>query len=276
MALVDRAARIGRVADMRWLPSTRAKAAGRHELSTEQRQLVWAVASRLLDYPSDELIADAPALRAVLADLPVSYADSLGRTLDHVTGAPLAQVQAEYVATFDHTRRCALYLTYFAYGDTRRRGVALVRFKQAYRAAGVDFDSDELPDHLCVVLSFGAGYDHDTAWKLLLDHRAGLEVLRLALAAAESPWHDALFAVCAALPPLGADEQEAVRRLIEQGPPAEEVGLAPYALDPSLLDETPYIPAGAEPGYGMLGADESGSAIPEFLGMPARPTGAVR
>ena len=31
-----------------------------------------------------------------------------------------------------------LHLTYYAYGDTRKRGMALLRFKHAYRNAGVD------------------------------------------------------------------------------------------------------------------------------------------
>ena len=70
----------------------------------------------------------------------------------------------EYVDTFDVTRKCSLHLTYFTQGDTRRRGVALVEFKQAYRKAGVEFDTDaELPDHLCVVLEFGAVQDWATA-----------------------------------------------------------------------------------------------------------------
>jgi len=34
--------------------------------------------------------------------------------------------------------------------------------------------------------------------------------------------------VCATLPALRGDERDAVRRLAEEGPPAEEVGLAPY------------------------------------------------
>ena len=41
---------------------------------------------------------------------------------------------ADYVATFDLSRRHALHLTYFTHGDTRKRGLALLRFKQTYRA----------------------------------------------------------------------------------------------------------------------------------------------
>jgi nitrate reductase molybdenum cofactor assembly chaperone NarJ/NarW len=35
--------------------------------------------------------------------------------------------------------------------------------------------------------------------------------------------------VSATLPPLGGREHDAVRRLAAQGPPEEEVGLAPFA-----------------------------------------------
>ena len=159
-----------------------------------------------------------------------------------------SRLQQEYVATFDHTRKCALYLTYFAYGDTRRRGVALVDFKEAYRAAGVEWDeaTGELPDHLCAVLA--ARRDRRRATPrgaLLTDHRAGVEMLRLALTGwrnddgtTGSPWLRALLALCATLPTLQGDEADAVRRLVEQGPPAEEVGLEGYGAG-----ATPRSPA---------------------------------
>ena len=103
---------------------------------------------------------------------------------------------------------------------------------------GVEFDpgeeSGELPDHVCAVLQFGACVDVQGAWRLLLDHRAGLEMLRLALADAGSPWCDVVVALCATLPVLQGDEADAVRRLVEQGPPAEEVGLEPYLIDPKI------------------------------------------
>lgn len=203
-------------------------------MPAEARRTIWAVSSVLLDYPTESLIASLDELDELTASLPAASAAPLRSVLATLRATDLRTLQEEYVATFDHTRRCALYLTYFAYGDTRRRGVALVQFKQAYRRAGVEFDSaeGELPDHLCVVLQFGATVDVDGAWRLLLDHRAGLEMLRMALA--DSPWQGAVVAVCDTLPALRGDEAEAVRRLITDGPPAEEVGLQPYLIDPQI------------------------------------------
>lgn len=199
---------------------------------------VWAAASVLLDYPTPELVASLDDVAALVPDN-----EHLAPLLAHLREGDLGALQAEYVQTFDHTRKCALYLTYFAHGDTRRRGAALVRFKEAYRRAGVEWDEDagELPDHLCGVLQLGATVDADVARGLLEDHRAGLEMLRLALTGwrnddgtTGSPWVGALLAVCDTLPELRGEEADAVRRLVEQGPPAEEVGLDGYAADPAL------------------------------------------
>ena len=106
--------------------------------------------------------------------------------------------------------------------------MALLAFKRAYRAAGLEVSAEELPDHLCVVLEFSATGDVEAGTRLLLEHRAGLELLRLALVDRGSPWAGALTAVCSTLPPLRGDEREAVARLAAQGPPGEQVGLGPY------------------------------------------------
>ena len=119
----------------------------------------------------------------------------------------------------------------------------MVQFKQAYRKAGVEFDpqgldqdDDELPDHLCVVLQFGAEVDPAGGWRLLNDHRAGVEMLRIALSDKGSAWHDLVLALVATLPELKGEDEEKVAALIAQGPPSEEVGLdlQPYAMDPRL------------------------------------------
>ena len=77
---------------------------------------------------------------------------------DHAAAASCRQ---DYVETFDNRRRCNLFLTYFAHGDTRKRGMALLRFKQTYLRSGFVLDADvgELPDHLCVVLEYAATID---------------------------------------------------------------------------------------------------------------------
>jgi nitrate reductase delta subunit len=107
--------------------------------------------------------------------------------------------------------------------------MALLRFKQTYLASGFELSESELPDHLCVVLEYAATIDQRAGRELILDHRAGLELLRLSLRDLPSPWYPVVDAVCRTLPPLRGDERDAVRRLAAEGPPEEEVGLAPFA-----------------------------------------------
>ena len=121
--------------------------------------------------PTSELLARLPLLRAAVAPLPDALAGPLGRFLDHVETTPLTGLQADYVETFDLRRRCCLYLTYFAHGDTRKRGMALLQFKHLYRRAGMTLTDEELPDHLAVVLEFAATGDAGRGERLLTEYR---------------------------------------------------------------------------------------------------------
>ncbi|TFV63940.1 nitrate reductase molybdenum cofactor assembly chaperone [Geodermatophilus sp. DF01-2] len=203
------------------------------------------VASLLLGYPDEELLGRLPLLRAAVAPLPVQVAGPLGRFLDHLETTSLTEQQAAYVEIFDLRRRCSLYLTYYAYGDTRKRGMALLQFKHLYSRAGLTLTDDELPDHLAVVLEFTATGDPARGERLLREHRAGLELIRLALEERRSPYAWVLQAVCATLPPVRAEDEEAVLRLAREGPPTEEVGLDPYGATPFAPPE--YLPP-ATPG----------------------------
>jgi nitrate reductase delta subunit len=200
-------------------------------------QSVWQIASVLLAYPDPGLLANVALLSRMAARLPTDQGTPLVRFLDHIATQPLLDLEAHYVETFDHRRRCCLYLTYYAHGDTRKRGMALLQFKSAYRAAALELGTDELPDHLSVVLEFAASADAAAGRQLLLDHRAGLELLRLALGDARSPYVDVIRAVSATLPPLSGDDREAVSRLAAEGPPVEEVGLQPFA-PPDYMPQT--------------------------------------
>ncbi|WP_435770974.1 nitrate reductase molybdenum cofactor assembly chaperone [Nocardioides sp. SYSU DS0651] len=204
-------------------------------LSRDQQGWVWQAASLLLDYPGDDLADRLRLVDRVVAALPPQVGQPLGAAVARLDGVSLVDLQADYVDTFDSRRRHNLFLTYFAHGDTRKRGMALLRFKQAYLESGAELGADgelaggELPDHLCVVLEYAATVDPERGRQLLLDHRAGLELLRLGLAESGSRWAGAVEAVTATLPPLDGDEVDAIRRLAAEGPPAEEVGLTPYA-----------------------------------------------
>jgi nitrate reductase delta subunit len=220
-------------------------------LAPHELTITWQSVSLLLDYPDAQMLARLDLIRGASQRLPVTIGDSIRGFADHLEQTSLPQLQAEYVETFDNRRRCNLFLTYFAHGDTRKRGLALLRFKQTYLSAGYELADSELPDHLCVVLEFAATVDQERGRSLILDHRAGLELLRLSLVDMSSPWAALIDAVTATLPALRGDERDAVRRLAAEGPPEEEVGLAPFAA--------PQFSAGAAPKPTLL-------SMPSFPG----------
>ncbi|MFE1294016.1 nitrate reductase molybdenum cofactor assembly chaperone [Streptomyces sp. NPDC058731] len=195
----------------------------------------WQAQSLLLAYPDEQFEKRLALAGRVAATLPEPVARPLLRFTTHAGQTTTSDLATAYVATFDHRKRCCPYLTYYAHGDTRKRGIALLRLKQTYAAGGWRLGDDELPDHLAVVLEFAAT-DPPIGHRLLTEHRAGLELLRLALNDDNSPWAHVLDSVSATLPALAGDEHGAVLRLAAEGPPEEEVGLDPYTSPVFLPD----------------------------------------
>ena len=173
-----------------------------------------------LEYPDERLLSALPLLRE--AHLP-----PLPRFLDHVARTDLRELERDYVETFDLRRRCCPYLTYYSYGDTRKRGMALLRFTSAYRQAGIELVPGELPDHLAVVCEVAARAP-EVGLRLLGEQRVGVELLRSALAAQHSPYVDVLDLIRSVLPAPTPRLLERARQLAMDGPPEEEVGLEPY------------------------------------------------
>lgn len=199
-----------------------------------EQALALQTASLLMAYPDGQLIDRLPLLQSVAERLPEPARTPLRRLLDHLAATPLERLQADYTETFDLRRRCCLYLTYFSHGDTRQRGMALLRFSHAYRSAGVVFASDELPDHLAVVCEFAATTDLALGLRLIAEHRAGVELVRSALADIDSAYVDALDLVRAVLPEAAPRDLEKALALARSGPPEEDVGLEPFG-PPELM-----------------------------------------
>jgi nitrate reductase molybdenum cofactor assembly chaperone NarJ/NarW len=191
------------------------------------RQVAYAAISALLRYPDEQLARDLPLLRAAAGGLPAAVSAPLLRLISHLASEPLLTQQADYVATFDQQRRCCLYLSYYRNGDTRRRGAALWRFRDAYRRTGFRPAGSELPDYLPMLLELAAsGGDAEAAAAgLMNEHREGIQMLLSALDARRSPYAGAVQALEAVLPPAGPHVIAAAARLAREGPPAELVGL---------------------------------------------------
>ncbi|WP_127842497.1 nitrate reductase molybdenum cofactor assembly chaperone [Actinomyces wuliandei] len=202
-------------------------------LEESGRATVHMAASLLLDYPqegalSQRLDAVEAALAASPEAVPQAVAAPLRRFVDTARRHSERTMAEHYVETFDRRRRCCLYLTYYAVGDTRHRGAAILAFKQAMAATGYEMagtSGEELPDYLPVVLELSARSNDEVAQVLLSAHREGIEVLRSALVDIGSPYADLVEAVSMTLPPVDEATASRVQALVAAGPPAETVGV---------------------------------------------------
>jgi nitrate reductase delta subunit len=156
-------------------------------------EVLYQAAALCLTYPDDDFRARLPLLREA--------APPLREFTDHATRTSQGDLQAHYVEVFDFKNRHSLYLSWWSDGDTRRRGMSLVRFKELYRAHGLECTGEELPDFLPAVLEF-TSRSGETG--LLVEYRDALEQLRSRLTAYGTPYACVLDAVCATLPPATA------------------------------------------------------------------------
>lgn len=189
--------------------------------------LAFQVASWLLRYPDERLLdgreeladaADRVRTRRVREPL-VRFAAAFAAERDE------RALQERWIETFEVRRRTGLYLTYFSHGDTRERGVALLRLRKLYRAAGLPIDSGELPDYLPAMLEFAGSAPDGYGRSLLREHRAGLELLRIALREADSPYAEVVDAVAIAIGAPDDGDRARLERLLRDGPPSEQVGV---------------------------------------------------
>jgi len=195
-----------------------------------------ALISLLLRYPDADVLAERDETRRrarALAPSPATAA--LVDFVDWWAAEPADALERRYVETFDFARRTALDLTYYTYGDRRQRGLALVALRRRYAAEGLDLETNELPDHLPVMLEFAAAVPEEGA-RLIAEYRPVIELLRLALERGRSPYAGALQALCLSLPPLNQEDIDELHRMAEEGPPMETVGLEPFA-PPEVMPE---------------------------------------
>ncbi|MCC6269828.1 MAG: nitrate reductase molybdenum cofactor assembly chaperone [Microbacteriaceae bacterium] len=209
-------------------------------LTDDQRRAVHMAASVLLDYPKPERRTHFDMIAEAVSGLPTEIAEEFDAFLAAAAAMSQHELEAHFTSIFDQKRKCCPYLTYYATGDTRRRGMALVGFIEAYRAAGWEVEEGELPDYLPMVLEFSALSESPIASQLLASYREGIEVLRTALETADSPYAHVVSAVCRSFPEIDDETRDRYLRLVNEGPPTEMVGVTTF-----LGALAPFSPSGA-------------------------------
>lgn len=136
----------------------------------------------LLSYPTDDMVAALPELRAALGDKIVL------RPLFDLLAGDLFDAQEAYVETFDRGRRTSLNLFEHVHGESRDRGQAMVDLLQVYEQAGLQMTVRQLPDYLPVFLDFVTTREPKSAREHLKEVAPLLADIGEGLARRVSPW----------------------------------------------------------------------------------------
>ena len=187
------------------------------------------VLARLLDYPSDEMLAALPELKAALREeraLSEARLQELEALVAWMASKDRFALQSEYVETFDRGRASSLHLFEHVHGDSRERGPALVDLAKTYESAGVFFDAKELPDYLPVVLEFASTQPPALAAGFLAEMAHILNAIHSALIKrGVKPWAAAIGAVLE----LAGETPQAVQITVDE--PLDEAWVEPAAFD---------------------------------------------
>ena len=122
---------------------------------TKEKRSLLKVLSILLQYPDDEFILSLEELKEAVGQIPqVEQRERCVHFLNYLGNNPLIRLQEEYTSTFDLNPSTCLNLTYHKWGDSRKRGTALVDFRRLYHQAGYESSTTDLPDYLPLVLEY--------------------------------------------------------------------------------------------------------------------------
>lgn len=151
--------------------------------------ILYNILSRLLDYPDPDLKGNLDLIREAVAgesELKTQERTVIEHFVDEMQGAPLMELQQEYVQTFDMVPEHSLHLTHHLFGDDRGRGPALVDLSEHYKGMGLEMKEGEIPDYLPLILEYVATLDEVAARLFLADAGKVLTVLAANLENAES------------------------------------------------------------------------------------------
>ncbi|AJQ28130.1 nitrate reductase molybdenum cofactor assembly chaperone [Pelosinus fermentans] len=151
--------------------------------------------SILLQYPKSRWleINQLRILANKLEHLPQK--ENVDTFLDYLDHRSCEELAAEYVDTFDFSEHCNLYITSLLCPDDRKRGQVLADLKAIYLQAGLEVDTEELPDYLPLLLEFLAIANQESCKQVLEIVGPGMDKLWQQLKGKHSPYA-ALLEVC--------------------------------------------------------------------------------
>jgi len=153
---------------------------------------LFTILSRLLDYPTDELMQNLDLIlnttnestHMTAEEKKVIKAFVSWMCLHGTTG-----LQEQYVKTFDMVAEHDLHITHHLFGEERTRGPALIDLSEHYRHEGLELTKKgEIPDYIPLMLEYISLLDDLQSRMFLGEIAKVLEILADNLDKVQSPY----------------------------------------------------------------------------------------
>ncbi len=129
---------------------------------------VYRLFARLLEYPQPGIEGLVRQLIGKLPPASSEAANLLNSFQQFITQVPHARLEEIYTSTYDLQGAGCPYIGHHIFGDTYKRSWFMARLNREYRLWGFSA-SNELPDHITVVLGFLALGNQDEFTQTLLE-----------------------------------------------------------------------------------------------------------
>ncbi|WP_448210981.1 nitrate reductase molybdenum cofactor assembly chaperone [Colwellia sp. MEBiC06753] len=154
---------------------------------------ILTIISRLIDYPTQELVAASEDVVQAIANdnhLTASDKHKLIKFFDDRCAMDILDWQSDYDALFERGRSLSLLLFEHVHGESRDRGQAMIDLIAQYKDAGLEIGLRELPDYIPLFLEFLSTQGMENAQAWLQDVAHILAVLKVRLAQRDSDYED--------------------------------------------------------------------------------------
>jgi len=152
---------------------------------------VFNVLSKLIDYPSDELMENLDSVIEFVSEsseIDDSEKKIIMEFISWMRIHTTTGIQQSYVETFDMVPEHDLHLTHHIFGDDNGRGPALIDLSEHFKNEGLEVKDGEIPDFLPLILEYVATLDDMESRVFLGDAKKIIKVIADNLDEAKSPY----------------------------------------------------------------------------------------
>ncbi|SER64265.1 respiratory nitrate reductase chaperone NarJ [Gracilibacillus ureilyticus] len=124
----------------------------------QQEAELLIIAARLLAYPDEKTI---PSVNSLINHSVISaeQKNKLDKAISRLEDIPLLDLEKLYVHTFDLKAKTGLYLSAYEFGDSPKRGAALIKLQKIINQAGYERADGELADYIPMLYELVAVMD---------------------------------------------------------------------------------------------------------------------